>query len=72
MHKLLEKLPPQSISLKIKDVGKVDTASAEVKEREAKEDQDRNIELLKKTEKKRVKKMRGKLKAGHVEESKIR
>jgi hypothetical protein len=72
VHKLLEKLPPQSISLKIKDVGKVDTASAEVKEREAKEDQDRNIELLKKTEKKRVKKMRGKLKAGHVEESKIR
>jgi len=32
---LLEKLPPQSISLKIKDVGKIDTASAEVKAKEA-------------------------------------
>jgi len=32
--------------LKIKDVGKIDTASAEVKAREAQEDQDRNIELL--------------------------
>ena len=31
VHGLLEKLPPQSISLKIKEVGKVDTASAEIK-----------------------------------------
>lgn len=72
VHRLLEKLPPQSISLKIKDVGKIDTASAEVKSKEAQEDEDQKIELLKKGEKKRVKKMRGKNKAGHVEESKIR
>lgn len=72
MHRLLEKLPPQSISLKIKDVGKIDTASAEVKAKEAQEDEDHRIELLKKGDKKRVKKMRGKNKAGHVEESKIR
>lgn len=66
VHGLLEKLPAQSISLKIKEVGKVDTASAEVKEREAKEEEDRRLEELKSHTKKRVKKMRGKLKAGHV------
>lgn len=38
VHRLLEKLPPQSISLKIKDVGKIDTASSEVKAREAQEE----------------------------------
>jgi hypothetical protein len=43
-----------------------------VKAKEAQEDEDRRIELLKKGDKKRVKKMRGKNKAGHVEESKIR
>ena len=31
VHGLLEKLPPQSISLKIKEVGKVVTASADIK-----------------------------------------
>ncbi len=67
MHGLLEKLPIESISLKIKEVGKVDTATVEVKEREAREDEDRKLEELKVKEKKRVKKMRGKLKAGRVQ-----
>lgn len=70
VHGLLEKLPIQSISLKIKEVGKVDTASAEIKEREKREEEDRRLEELKQTTKKRVKKMRGKLKAGHVQETK--
>jgi hypothetical protein len=66
----LEKLPIQSISLKIKEVGKVDTASAEIKEREAREDEDARLEELKDVTKKRVKKMRGKLKVGRVQETK--
>lgn len=72
MHRLLEKLPVESISLKIADVGKVDTASAEVKQREAREEEEQRLQELNKKEKKRVKKMRGKNKAGHKEESKVR
>lgn len=66
VHGLLEKLPIQSISLKIKEVGKVDTASAEIKEKEAREDEERRMEDLKSQTKKRVKKMRGKGKIGHL------
>jgi hypothetical protein len=46
VHKLLEKLPPESISLKISDVGKVDAASSEVKAKEAKEDEEARIQEL--------------------------
>jgi U3 small nucleolar RNA-associated protein 7 len=71
VHRLLEKLPAESISLKIAEVGKVDTASAEVKAKEAREDEDLKLEELSKKSKKRAKKMRGKNKAGHLQEVKI-
>ena len=71
MHRLLEKLPAESISLKIAEVGKVDTASSEVKAKEAREEEELKLEELSKKTKKRVKKMRGKNKAGHLQENKI-
>ena len=71
MHNLLEKLQPDSISLRINTIGKIDTASAEVKEKEKREDEDAALAELNKIEKKRVKKMRGKGKDGHVQEVKI-
>ena len=40
MHNLLEKLQPDSISLRIGTIGTIDNASLEVKEREKKEDED--------------------------------
>ena len=61
VHGLLEKLPIESISLKIKEVGKVDTAAADVKEREAREEEEQRLQELKSKTKKRVKKMRGKM-----------
>lgn len=72
VKKLLEKLPIQSISLKVNEVGKIDNASSEVKAKEAREEEEARMLELRKKEKKRVKKMRGKNKAGHKEESKIR
>ena len=72
VHRLLEKLPAESISLKIAEVGKVDTVSAEVKAKEAREEQELKLDELKKHSKKRAKKMRGKSKAVHVQELKIK
>ena len=72
VHGLLEKLPIESISLKIKEVGKVDTASADVKEKEAREDEEAKLNELRIKTKKRVKKMRGKAKTGRVEGSKVK
>lgn len=43
VHRLLEKLPPQSISLKISEVGQIDSASAEVKAKEAREDEEARL-----------------------------
>ena len=71
VHNLLEKLHPDSISLRIDTIGNIDTASHEVKEREKKEDEERALAELAKHEKKRKKKMRGKSKDGHVQEVKI-
>jgi U3 small nucleolar RNA-associated protein 7 len=72
VHGLLEKLPIESISLKIKEVGKVDTATAEVKAQEAREEEEQRMAELRLKDKKRVKKMRGKMKTGRVEGSKVR
>ena len=66
VHNLLEKLAPESISLRVATVGRVDNATAEVKQKEKREDEERAIAELNKKEKKRVKKMRGKMKDGHV------
>ncbi len=71
VHNLLEKLHPDSISLRINTIGNIDTASHEVKEREKREDEDAALAELAKHEKKRAKKMRGKSKDGHVQEVKI-
>ena len=73
VHGLLEKLHPDSISLQVTGtVGTVDKASAEVKAREKREEEERAIEAQKSIEKKRVKKMRGKDKAAHREGSNVR
>ena len=66
VHNLMEKLQPDSISLRIDSIGRIDTASHEVKEKEKKEDEERALAELAKVEKKKKKKMRGKGKDGHV------
>ena len=71
MHNLMEKLQPDSISLRVNTIGNIDMASHEVKERERKEDEEQALAELAKIEKKRVKKMRGKGKDGHVQTVKI-
>lgn len=71
MHGLLEKLAPDTISLRVNTIGRVDTASHEVKEREKQEDEERALAELKKREKKAAKKMRGKSKDGHVQTVKV-
>ena len=71
VHGLLEKLAPESISLRVATVGRLDNASAEVKQKEKREEEEQAIAELNKKEKKRVKKMRGKMKDGHVQEIKV-
>ena len=73
MHGLLEKLQPDSISLRVvASVGTVDMAHEDVKEAERKEAAERAIEEERKNEKKRAKKMRGKSKSKHVEMANVR
>ena len=71
VHNLLEKLQPDSISLRVNTIGTIDTASHEVKERERQEDEETALAELNRREKKIKKKMRGKGKDGHVQEVKI-
>ena len=71
VHNLLEKLQPDSISLRVNTIGTIDTASHEVKERERQEDEEAALAELNRREKKIKKKMRGKGKDGHVQEVKI-
>lgn len=71
VHGLLEKLHPDSISLRVNTIGNIDSASHEVKERERKEDEEAALREQAKIEKKRKNKMRGKGKDGHVQEVKI-
>ena len=73
MHGLLEKLQPDSISLRVvASVGTVDMAHEDVKEAERKEAAERAIEEQRRSEKKRVKKARGRSKSKHVEMSNAR
>lgn len=65
IHGLLEKLDPQTISLKIDTIGDIDTAAPEVREQETKEMMEAQIEQMRKQEKKAKKKMRGKNKIGN-------
>ena len=53
-------------------IGKVDTATHEVKEKEKQDDEERAMAELRKREKKAAKKMRGKSKDGHVQEVKVK
>ena len=71
VHGLLEKLHPDSISLRVNTIGSIDTASHEVKEREKKEDEEAALREQATIEKKRKNKIRGKGKDGHVQEVKI-
>ena len=70
VHGLLQKLQPESISLQVDTVGRVDSASKEVKEKEEREIMDQAISVQKKKEKKKRNKMRGKGKIGHEMENK--
>jgi U3 small nucleolar RNA-associated protein 7 len=73
VHGLLEKLQPDSISLRVvASVGTVDMAHEDVKEAERKEAAERAIEEQRRSEKKRVKKARGRSKSKHVEMSNAR
>jgi len=67
----LEKLHPDSISLRANTIGAIDTATHELKEREKKEDEEAALRENAKKEQKKKKKMRGKGKDGHVQEVKI-
>lgn len=71
VHGLLEKLHPDSISLRANTIGAIDTATHELKEREKKEDEEAALRENAKKEQKKKKKMRGKGKDGHVQEVKI-
>lgn len=64
MHNLLQKLQPDTISLKVNTIGMIDDAAPEVKAKELKEIEDAQIEKLRKKDKKRNK-MRGKGKIGN-------
>lgn len=66
VHGLLEKLHPDSISLRVSTIGKIDNATSEVKAKEKREEEEQALAELAKKEKKRAKKMRGKMKDGHV------
>ena len=65
IHGLLEKLDPNTISLKVDTIGHVDTAAPEVRAKEDREEEERAIEELRKKEKKAKKKMRGRGKIGN-------
>ena len=70
--KLLEKLQPDSITLDPADIGTIDQASKEVKAKESREEMESSIAYQRQLEKKRKKKMRGRSKAGHKDEIKVR
>jgi U3 small nucleolar RNA-associated protein 7 len=67
VHGLLEKLQPESISLQVASVGKIDSASKDIKDKEEKELMEQAIS---KQQKKDRKKMRGKGKIGREMENK--
>jgi U3 small nucleolar RNA-associated protein 7 len=66
VHGLLEKLSPDSISLRVNTIGSIDNATHEQKEKEKKEEEEEAMEKLRKRDKKQVNKARGKMKDGHV------
>ena len=55
----MEKLDPATISVKIDTIGHIDDAAPDVIAKEQREEQDRQIEEMRKKEKKIAKKMRG-------------
>lgn len=68
VHGLLEKLQPDTISLKVDQIGMIDNASNEVKTKEQKELMEQAIEKMRKKDKKKNK-MRGKGKIGREMEN---
>lgn len=65
IHGLLEKLDPNTISIKVNTVGDIDGASKEVIEKEKREHEEQEIANMKKKEKKVKKKARGRSKIGN-------
>ena len=66
VHGLLEKLTPDSISLKVNTIGQIDNATHEQKEKEKQEEEEKAMEELRRRDKKKKNKARGKMKDGHV------
>jgi len=71
VHKLLEKLQPDSITLFPERIGTIDQAAPEVKEKERREEEEAAIAAKRKKEKKKNK-TRGRSKPGHKEEVKVK
>lgn len=65
IHGLLEKLDPNTISIKVNTIGDIDGASKEVIEKEKREFEEQEIANMKKKEKKAKKKARGRSKIGN-------
>jgi U3 small nucleolar RNA-associated protein 7 len=69
VQSLLQKLQPESISLQVETIGRIDNASEDVKKKEAKEQMEQAIDKQKKKDKKKNK-ARGKGKIGREMENK--
>lgn len=69
VHNLLQKLSPETISLKVNTIGLIDDAAPEIKLKEQKEIEAAQIEKMRKKDKKKNK-MRGKGKIGREMENK--
>ena len=65
VHGLMEKLDPATISVKIDTIGHIDDAAPEVIAKEQREENDRQVEEMRKKEKKVAKKMRGRSSTGN-------
>jgi len=72
VHGLMEKLDPATISVKIDTIGHIDDAAPEVIAKEQREEQDRQIEEMRKKEKKVAKKMRGRSSTGNKQTASAR
>jgi hypothetical protein len=68
----MEKLDPATISVKIDTIGHIDDAAPDVIAKEKREEQDRQIEEMRKIEKKKANKMRGRSKTGNIQTASAR
>ena len=71
VHGLLQKLSPDTISLKVNTIGLIDNAAPEIKAKEKKELMEQEIAKMQKKDKKKKNKARGKGKIGNEMKSKV-